>query len=109
MAQNEKVSLLNANPGVGNTRMARSKYLAYREAILAAVPQDASGIPFKELAGKVKTLLPEDRLPELGSVTWHVTAVKLDLEARGLIERIPGCKPQRLRRTGRAVKGGDID
>lgn len=32
-----------------------------------------------------------------GSVSWYVTAVKLDLEARGIIERIPGETPLRLR------------
>lgn len=32
-----------------------------------------------------------------GSIAWYVTTVKLDLEARGLIERIPGSSPQLLR------------
>ena len=32
-----------------------------------------------------------------GSVSWYVTTVKLDLEARGVIERIPSSTPQRLR------------
>lgn len=29
-----------------------------------------------------------------GSVTWYVTAVKLDLEARGQIKRVPNSRPQ---------------
>jgi hypothetical protein len=33
-----------------------------------------------------------------GSISWYVTTVKLDLEARGVIERIPNSAPQRLRR-----------
>ena len=32
-----------------------------------------------------------------GSVGWYVTSVKLDLEARGVLERIDGRSPQRLR------------
>jgi hypothetical protein len=32
-----------------------------------------------------------------GSVGWYYTTVKLDLEARKLIERIPGSKPQIIR------------
>ena len=32
-----------------------------------------------------------------GSISWYVTTVKLDLEARGEIERIPGLKEQNLR------------
>ena len=29
-----------------------------------------------------------------GSVTWYVTAVKLDLDARGQIKRVPNSRPQ---------------
>ena len=32
-----------------------------------------------------------------GSVTWYVTTVKLDLEARGVIKRVPHSRPQLLR------------
>jgi hypothetical protein len=32
-----------------------------------------------------------------GSVGWYVTAVKLDLEARNEIHRLPGVSPQRVR------------
>ncbi|MEO1448661.1 MAG: hypothetical protein AAFV07_03990, partial [Bacteroidota bacterium] len=32
-----------------------------------------------------------------GSIGWYVTTVKLDLEARQLIERIPGSSPQMIR------------
>ncbi|HEX5839020.1 MAG TPA: hypothetical protein VFY26_14385 [Anaerolineales bacterium] len=32
-----------------------------------------------------------------GSVTWYVTTVKLDLEARGTIKRVPHSRPQLLR------------
>lgn len=95
----DMVQLLNINEGVGNTRMAREKYEIYKQAILASVPRTESGIPFTELPGRVKEHLPRERLGELGSIGWHVTSVKLDLEARGLIERLPGSKPQRLRRT----------
>ena len=32
-----------------------------------------------------------------GSIPWYVTTVKLDLEARGAIARLPKTSPQRLR------------
>jgi len=32
-----------------------------------------------------------------GSISWYVTTVKLDAEARGLIQRVPKSRPQRLR------------
>ncbi len=94
----EMIQLLNVNQGVGNSRMEREKYEIYAQAILEAVPPDREGIRFKDLSREVERRLPRGRRPELGSVTWHTTTVKLDLEARGLIERIPGSKPQRLRR-----------
>ncbi|MBK6828229.1 MAG: hypothetical protein IPG86_15860 [Chitinophagaceae bacterium] len=32
-----------------------------------------------------------------GKVTWYIVTVKLDLEARRMIERIPGTSPHQLR------------
>lgn len=32
-----------------------------------------------------------------GKVLWYIVTVKLDLEARGLIERVPKTSPHRLR------------
>jgi len=95
----EKVTLLNPKPGVGNTNMARWKYNAYREAILKALAQAEPDLAFKELPDHTRRNLPPDQLDRLGSITWHVTSVKLDLEAGGLIERVPGKQPQRLRLT----------
>lgn len=35
-----------------------------------------------------------------GKVTWYVVVVKLDLEARGIIERVPKTSPHQLRLKG---------
>ena len=32
-----------------------------------------------------------------GSISWYYTTVKLDLEARRAIQRVPGSSPQRIR------------
>jgi len=32
-----------------------------------------------------------------GSIPWYVVTVKLDLEARGILERMPNTRPHRLR------------
>lgn len=100
----DMLELLNVNEGVGNTRMSTWKYGIYREAILAAIPPSEEGISFKSLPPEVAKILPQEHLKDLGSVTWHVTSVKLDLEARGLIERIPKRKPQHLRLTEAGLK-----
>lgn len=99
MAQSgDMIQLLNVNEGVGNTRMAKVKYDIYKQALLDSIPSNDEGVLFTDLPGRVKEHLPQERLSGLGSIGWHVTSVKLDLEARSLIERIPGSKPQRLRR-----------
>ena len=32
-----------------------------------------------------------------GKITWYVVSVKLDLEARGIIERIPKASPHKIK------------
>lgn len=54
-------------------------------------------VRFIDLPDIVRASLPPDELDKLDSVSWYTTTVKLDMEARGLIERIPGSRPQALR------------
>lgn len=67
-----------------------------REAALGAI-QAHGVIPFKELTSEVRRRLEG---PFDGSASWYVTTAKLDLEARGIIERSPGRRPQHLRIAG---------
>lgn len=92
---------LNVNHPGSRTPVDASKYQAVREAMLRAVPSTQEGIRFKDLPAAVQQFLPGGEIPGGGSIGWYTTTVKLDLEARGLIERIPGSNPQRLRRTAR--------
>lgn len=89
----ERVQTLHPEAGKQGVRIAREKYDLVRQAILEVLGE-AGEAAFKELPGRVAERL-EGRLQ--GSVSWYVTTVKLDLEARGLIERVPGARPQRLR------------
>ena len=84
--------------GKTGVNIERVKYDPVRQAIIASVGE--SGVlAFKELPGAVASPLPADFD---GSVGWYTTTVKLDLEARGLIERVPGKTPQILRLTAEA-------
>jgi hypothetical protein len=86
--------ILTLHPdGKQGVNISRAKYDQIRKAILDAIAA-AGELPFKELPKAVEMNLDA---PFDGSLSWYVTTVKLDLEARDLIERIPGSRPQRLR------------
>ncbi len=95
----DTIEALNPKPGTGVTRVNKERYDATRRALLAVIPRSKSGVPFGDLPDLVMEQLPNQTLPGGGSIMWHVTTIKLDLEARGLIERVEGAKPQRVRRT----------
>lgn len=90
---------LHPDPKKVGTRIQRWKYDVVREAILEAVPATEPGIPFKKLSPSVRRILGPKTVGKLGSVTWYTVTVKLDLEARGEIHRVPNARPQRLIRT----------
>lgn len=85
-------------PGRHPVRIPARKYAAIADAILAVVPAEGEGFPFADLAGSVAARLDSALGAELGSVSWHTTTVKLDLEARGVLKRATGSGPQRLLR-----------
>ena len=57
----------------------------------------AGEVAFGDLNDRVRAGLDPDELERLGSLGWHVTTVKLELEVRGEIERVPGKRPQKIR------------
>ena len=106
MSKKEKVEMMEAlhpDPTKNGTRVTKSTYEAYREAMLNVVSQqDEEGIAFMDLKGAMEPHVSEDLLAN-SSISWWTTVVKLDLEARGVIERMPGKGRQRVR----LVKGVD--
>jgi hypothetical protein len=74
----------------------RAKYDVIRAAIIESI-RELGEIAFPDLAGAVASRVG---CSFQGSVSWYVTTIKLDLEARGVIERVPGETPQRLRLAG---------
>ena len=89
----ERVLTSHPEPGKAGVNICKHKYDLIRGAILEAI-RARGDIQFKELADAVRRRLSGGFE---GSISWYVTTVKLDLEARGLIERIPKSRPQRLR------------
>ncbi len=84
----------------GATRIPRWKYDCIRRAILDELEDaDEGQIQFRNLAEHVQDRLTSNQLAKLGSLKWHVTTVKLNLEVEGEIERVPRITPQTLRKT----------
>lgn len=78
--------------GKQGTQISRAKYDQMRQAILEAL-QKHGDMTFSELGQIVEKSLT-GRFK--GSIGWYYTTVKLDLEARGIIERMGKGSPQRI-------------
>ena len=86
--------ILTRHPqGKRGVNISRQKYEVMRDAIIASLA--ASGpVTHTHLVNDVEKRLAGGFD---GSVRWYLETVKLDLEARGALERVPGTKPQILR------------
>lgn len=84
--------------GKEGVNISRAKYSLIRRHILEVLAERGE-ILFRELPDAVEASLDE---PFDGSIPWYVTTIKLDLEARDLVYRVPGSSPQRLKLTPRA-------
>ena len=71
-------------------KISREKYEIIRKAILCVL-QAEKEITFMNLSRAVEKQVNGNFE---GSVTWYVTTVKLDLEARGQIKRVTNSRPQ---------------
>jgi regulator of RNase E activity RraA len=91
-AMSERIMTLHPE-GKEGVNIEKQKYDIIKEAILDSIGQHGE-IAFRDLPAAVEANLPNTFD---GSIGWYTTTVKLDLEARGLIERIPGRSPQMLR------------
>lgn len=98
----ETVEALPLGEGKAATRIRKVAYEAFRDAILAVLDESPEGVLFRDLPRRVEPRVPPELLGAKGSCSWYTTTVKLDLEARGVIARVRGESPQRLRRVGAA-------
>ena len=92
----DKIEILNPDPAKKGARVDRATYEVYRAAVLAAIPVGEEGIALADLSDAVVPHV-DPAVLERAPVGWWVMAAKLDLEARKVIERVPGKGRQRLR------------
>ena len=97
MSAGEKILTLHPRHGPG-IHIDAKRYREMRTAILDVVPNDHRGIALERLPDAVRPHLSERFGGGRSSVPWYCVTVELDLEARGLIERVPSMRPQRIRR-----------
>lgn len=90
---NDTIITKHPHKGKSGLNISRRKYNLIRESILDSLRTHGE-ITFKDLIEEVREKLEESFS---GSISWYVTTVKLDLEARRIIERIPHRRPQQLR------------
>lgn len=88
----ERVQLQHPE-GKRGVSIPKEKYDAIERAIMRRL-HDEPELSLRDLACAV-----EDELRGRfdGNIAWYQEWVKLDLEARGVIERVPGARTQRLR------------
>jgi hypothetical protein len=85
-------------------KLKEEKYTIIKDAILSVLgPPEKPEFTFDQLSKKVKSFLEAgdtdmSLFPKPGSVRWYTKTVQLDLEARGLIERIPKSSPMKLKK-----------
>ena len=88
------VRILTLHPeGKQGVNIEKKKYHQMKAAILECL-KSSEPITFKALGRHVKKTL-QGKFD--GSISWYYTTVKLDLETRGIIKRIPGSSPQLIR------------
>ena len=96
MTDEERVVCETPTPGKKPTRIHKWKYDLLRRIILEIV-EGTDGVEFRNLPGLIESRLSVEQRENLGSVSWYTVSVKLDMEVKGEIERVPRAKPQKLR------------
>ena len=97
MTTEERITCHTPTPGKKPTRIHKWKYDLLRGIILDILTGNADGVEFRSLPGLIDACLSPEQRASLGSVSWYTTTVKLDMEVKGDLARVPRARPQRLR------------
>jgi len=94
----ERTVTKHPEPGKRGVSIDKAKYDLIRASIMESLRRQ-EGLTYTELARAVEKGL-EGKFD--GSIRWYVEVVKLELEAEGIIERVPKTRPQLYRLTAPA-------
>lgn len=92
----EKIMTLHPE-GKAGVNILKRRYDQVKEAILMILDENDGELTFKEMSEIAQDVLKGNFD---GKILWYVVTVKLDLEARGIIKRVPKTSPHRIRRAG---------
>ncbi|MFK7814026.1 MAG: hypothetical protein AB8B59_16130 [Maribacter sp.] len=92
MSKNEKIMTLHPQGKTG-VNILKRRYDTIKEFILKTIKEQGE-LTYQDLDTIAAKALKETFD---GKVGWYIVTVKLDLEARRLIERIPNTSPHKLR------------
>jgi hypothetical protein len=95
---NDKIVIENVVSPGHTHRVDRSKYMAMRDALIAALPANPPGMTVAEAKQALLPSLPDRLFPGGDKAGWWLKAVQLDLEAKGVIAR-GSTRPVRLFRS----------
>lgn len=99
----EKIQTKNVT-GANGFNISRPMYEEVKKAILNSLSaRNGEGMLTKDLPKAIAKQVDKKLFAD-ASVPWYTTVVKLDLEARGLIKRVPGSQPQMLQLGRRSSK-----
>lgn len=89
------MQLRHRNPQAGRPYVRSDKYRLVSQAVLHLLPESGKGRSNEELVRDLASLLPRSLFPNSASIRWFLTAVRIDLEAGGLIHRLGRGRPAR--------------
>jgi len=93
MSKEERILTLHPTGKTG-VNILKRRYDFIRDYILKEVDK-AGEITYEDLSDKAVKQLSETFD---GKVVWYIVSVKLDLEARQILERVPKTSPHKVRR-----------